>query len=79
MAIYPTNNAAIVQKLADLLQFDLDQVSSVLMVSNQSYSVSNRLSVICLFARRIHFHVHVLFEQLCYIMSISLALLELTF
>ncbi|XP_062511782.1 NADPH--cytochrome P450 reductase-like [Corticium candelabrum] len=31
VAIYPTNNAAIVQKLADLLQFDLDQVSSVLM------------------------------------------------
>ena len=32
VAIYPTNNAAIVQKLADLLQFDLDQVFSLISV-----------------------------------------------
>ncbi|XP_062501211.1 NADPH--cytochrome P450 reductase-like isoform X2 [Corticium candelabrum] len=36
VAIYPTNNAAIVQKLADLLQFDLDQVFSLISVDEQA-------------------------------------------
>jgi NADPH-ferrihemoprotein reductase len=36
VAIYPTNNAIIVQKLADILQFDLDQVFSLINVDEQA-------------------------------------------